>query len=241
MNKSYGINSFTLKMIAIVGMTMDHIGNVYWHYLPDWARIICFAPGGLTFPIMAYLLTEGYKHTKDVKKYALRLLMFALISLIPFIAATGYPRLNVLFTLFLGLIVIYLYDHMKNPTLFLGVFIGATMMTAVCDWKLIGIPMILCYHVIKDEKKRVIVPIIITWNGMVLPDLIFYFTRPNFNLIGNLPNMLYCIVGCTATIPLLLNYNGERGRPMKYFFYVYYPAHFVVLFLVKYVLFGIGS
>lgn len=108
----------TLKFIAILGMTMDHTGIVFGDYLPFWAKIALFAFGGLTFPTMAFLLVEGYKHTSDCKRYALRILLFAVIAQIPFMWAMHSPGLNVMFTLLLGLITLYLYDHMKNRTKF---------------------------------------------------------------------------------------------------------------------------
>ena len=111
---SGGINSFMLKLIAILGMTLDHLVIVFNIQQPLWAKIMLFAFGGLTFPIMAFLLVEGYKHTSNFKRYALRLLLFAFITYIPYMWAMRGFGLNVLFTLLLGLITLYLYDHMKN-------------------------------------------------------------------------------------------------------------------------------
>ncbi|GFH41475.1 fimbrial assembly protein fimC [Lactococcus hodotermopsidis] len=228
---TYKLNAYTLKIIAIIAMTSDHIGNVFEDQLPLIARMILFAPGGMTFPIMAFLLTEGYRHTHDVKKYGQRLLIFALVALIPFILVAELPMLNVLFTLLFGLIVIYLYDHMNNRVGFWFAFIGITLLTSFCDWPLMGVPMILCYHTIKTPVKRVALPLLFP---LILTSLVLLVDiNSGQTLLTLMPNILYTLIGCTATIPLLLNYNGERGKSMKYFFYTYYPAHLLILVVIR--------
>lgn len=228
-----GINASTLKIIAIIGMTMDHIGIIMGDFIPPWLKVVLYAPGGLTFLIMAYLMEEGYRHTKNFKKYALRLFIFALISLLPFMWAMKMFAFNVIFSLFAGLIAIYLYDHMKNRVLYWIVFVLLAAITIFCDWPVIGVIIILCHHTIKNKKRRVITPVIIACVTLVIPMLLQYFLIPGTALIDILPSIAYGLVGCTATIPLLLNYNGERGKPMKYFFYAYYPAHLAILALIR--------
>ena len=235
--KTGGINASVLKTIAIIGMTMDHIGNVFLHQLPLWGRCILFTPGGLTFPIMAFLLIEGYHHTSNYKKYAQRLLVFAAIALVPF-AWTISPAFNVLFTLFLGLITIHLYDNMKNRVGFWVIFTGITLFTTLCDWAWIGVPMVLCYHVISNPVKRVIVPVSLSWGMILALALIQSIFDPTFMFSDVLPTLLFSFVGCTATIFLLPRYNGEKGNTPKYFFYIYYPAHLIALGLIRGFLFG---
>ena len=234
-----GLNASVLKVIAIVGMTFNHIGNAFLEQLPPLPECLLFLPGGLTFPIMAYLLTEGYRLTSDVKKYALRLLTFALISFVPFVWAL-FPMFNVLFTLLLGLIVIYLYDNMKNRVGFWLAFAGITLLTTFCDWPWIGVPMVLCYHVIKQPVKRVFVPVAMTWVLMTAMSFIELFSVPEKQFIDILPALLYTWIGCTATIFLLLRYNGEKGSMPKYFFYIYYPGHLLVIALIYMLLVGAG-
>ncbi|MDR3315350.1 MAG: conjugal transfer protein TraX [Coriobacteriales bacterium] len=233
-----GVNSFVLKVIAIIGMTCDHVGIVFSGHLPPLAENLLFAPGGLTFPIMAYLLTVGYQHTRDVRRYALRLFIFALVALVPFAWAFGEMRFNVLFTLLIGLGVLYAYDHLKNRALFVLIFVAAIIISGWCDWSYIGVPMILCYHVIKDRKLRVIVPVALAWILMAVELAALLPTAGEEVIFYNLPALLYTFVGCTLTIPLLYFYNDERGRPLKYFFYTYYPAHLVLLALIRGLAFG---
>ncbi len=182
---------------------------------------------------MAFLLVEGYHQTRSIKKYGQRLLIFALVALIPYILAFQMPILDVLFTLFLGLITLYLYDHMTNRIGFWFAFTGFVLLSSVCDWMLMGIPMILCYHAIKAPLKRLIIPILFP---IILTGL-SVFAALNIDssqtLLTMMPEILYAVVGCGATIPLLYHYNGERGKPMKYFFYAFYPTHLFILAIIR--------
>ena len=235
-----GINASTLKMIAIIGMTLDHIGIAFGAQLPPWGICILYTPGGITFPIMAFLLTEGYRHTRDYKKYTKRLLLFALISLVPFAWALN-PVFNVIVTLLLGLVTIYLYDTMKNRVGFWFAFIGIIIFTIICDWSIVGVPMILGYHTITKPGKRVVIPVTYAWGMIICVSVINSLINPGFVVMDVLPNLLFAFVGCTATIFLLQRYNGEKGRSWKYFFYIYYPAHLLVLGVLRGLLFGIWT
>ncbi|GAB2023442.1 TraX family protein [Pseudolactococcus yaeyamensis] len=232
-----GINAYSLKIIAIIAMTLDHISGTFENHLSLTARVLLITPGGLTFPIMAFLLVEGYQHTRSVKKYGQRLLIFAFVALIPYILAFQVPILDVLFTLFLGLSILYLYDNMTNRIGFWFTFAGFVLLSSICDWMLMGVPMILCYHAIKSPLKRLIIPILFP---IILTGLDIFATLnmdTSQTLMTMLPEMLYAVIGCGATIPLLYHYSGERGKPMKYFFYAFYPAHLLILAIIRMIFF----
>lgn len=229
--KNSGINASALKLIAIIGMTMDHTGIVFGDYLPLWAKIALYAFGGLTFPTMAFLLVEGYRHTSNFKRYALRLLIFAGVSLLPFMWAMHSPSLNVMFTLLLGLITLYLYDHMKNRVGFWLVFVLFIFISVIMDWSLMGVPMVLMYYTLDGKWKKLIIPVLLPI-GFALTELVIgYFFFPS---IGQaLPSVAFAFVGCSLTVPLLASYNGKRGRSIKYLFYIYYPGHLLILALLR--------
>lgn len=106
------MSSFVLKTIAIITMFADHIGYAIFGHFSCFNYI-----GRIAFPIFAFQISEGYIHTKNLKKYSFRLFIFALISQIPFmlfhsiISSDFY--LNIFFTLLLGLSCIYIYDKSK--------------------------------------------------------------------------------------------------------------------------------
>jgi len=236
-----GIDSFALKIIAILGMTADHLGNAFWGQLPLIGRCLLFLPGGLTFPIMAFLLAVGYQYTRDVRKYALRLGIFALISLVPFIWVLD-AKLNVLFTLLLGLLIIWADDRIQNRTLFWALFAAAIIATNWCDWSYIGVPMILIYHRLRNNRlKQVVYPIALVWL-FGLATLLMGLGENGFSAafgLWFLPNALYIFIGASATIPLLYFYNSQRGRSLKFFFYAYYPLHITAIGVLVGILTGV--
>lgn len=229
-----GLDSFALKIVAIVGMTANHLSHLFYEHLPFELNCILYALGGLTFPIMAFLVAEGYSHTSNFKKYALRLLLFAIISQISYGLFLGSEG-NVLFTLFLGLILIRLFDTLENRILFWGIFVLCLAIGLVLDWGVFGVIMIPLFHGLKGRYERIVIPVIIAVLGLGLPQLNGLISTSNLHY---LPPLLYAFAGCSLTIPLLISYNGQRGKPLKYFFYAYYPAHIFALGLIRGIVFG---
>ena len=224
-----GLTSFTLKVAAIVAMTLNHIGVIFGESLPLWATSALCATGGIVFPIMAFLIVEGYLHTSNVKKYATRLFVFALVAQIPFWLFLDH-RGNVLFTLLAGLIVIYLYDHMENRPLFWFVGIAITAVTIYCDWGVVGIILIMLFFVLRTRDDKVTLPMVFLLVAMALPKGIVLLGTGD---LTQLPMFLFYVVGFPLAMVLLRCYDGRRGRPMKWFFYVYYPLHITVIGLLS--------
>ncbi len=253
-----GFSSYHLKIIAIIAMTLDHIGVAFEDQLSFWPHILLLALGGLTFPIMAFLLSEGYRYTRSLRGYALRLLGFGMASIVPFTMATGMRALSIMFTLLLGLLTLYLYDHMRNRLAFWLAFALITCCSAVCDWYFTGIAIILAYHALKGSAWRYVVPAAIIWIFAALPlwlntvvppgtpvvsTLLYGLTgfeeaTPGAPVTSFLPLFVFYVLGSLAVIPLLAHYNGQRGRPAKYLFYVYYPLHLSLIVVARGLLFG---
>lgn len=224
-------------MAAIVGMTLCHVGVIFQAVLPFWAYCVCEAFGGLTFPIMAFLVSEGYRHTHDVRRYASRLLAFSLVSQVPYglffepvVLDLGEASLqlpctgNVLFTLLLGLAMIVAYDRMKCRPAFWALFAASTVASVVLDWGVLGPIMILMAHALPEPDRRTH-PAALAVLALGLPALGCVFQGD----LAALPELLYELVGGVGALCLLRAYNGSRGRSLKWFFYLYYPAHILVL------------
>jgi len=231
------LDAFKLNVIAIFAMTCNHVANAFMEVLPQHVLFPLYIIGGITFPILAYLLTEGYRKTSNVKKYMLRMLLFGLISLFPYFWAL-FPKLNILITLLLGLVCLYLHDRMKNNVLFGFCFAGIILFSVVCDWGVIGIIMIFLYGTIKNDKRRLMIPNVVNISALLLillPERSFYdgidvneiFLAGGFAMAGLL------------VIPLLFAYNGKRGYStpaFRYIFYIYYPVHLLVLAGIKWLI-----
>jgi hypothetical protein len=237
--RGFQTDSFILKAIAIVGMTANHAGHVFAAWLPAPAHIALVGIGGLTFPIMAFLLAVGYQHTRDVGRYAQRLGVFALLSLLPFFWALG-DKLNVMFTLLMGLGVIWADDHIDSRPAFYALLAAAMIASHWCDWSYIGVPMIWLYHRGRGKPWGAVAPIAMPWLwglSELLAAIGLGLWQGYWHQL--LPNLLYCFAGASLTIPLVRLYGGSRGRPLKYFFYAYYPGHLVLLALARGLLYGV--
>lgn len=218
----FGLNSFALKVIAMISMGIDHTGAVLFPEV-TWLRMI----GRLAFPIYCFLLVEGFYHTRDVKKYIGRLAIFALISEVPFDLAF-YGKIfsinhqNVFFTLSIGLILITFLEKNKDQAnktkkVFLNIFVSflsmflATILST--DYVFIGVVIILCFYSFRERavSKLVSISFINIFMGKV----------QSFGIVSLIPIFLY---------------NGKKGPGIKYFFYAFYPMHLLILALIQYYL-----
>ncbi|SFA77241.1 TraX protein [Acetitomaculum ruminis DSM 5522] len=208
-----GISSFTLKVIAILAMLTDHIGRIFQLEYPVFNII-----GRISFPIFAFLLVIGASHTFDIKKYKLRILIFALISEIPFdMALYGeifhFSSQNVMFTLFIGL---YMIEELeKNSSIYIkAVIIIIALLWSdfmYCDYGEYGIMLILVFYYLREYFLADIA-------GTCIVELASPFNNQVFAIL--------------ALIPIYL-YNEKQGIKMKWIAYVIYPFHFIILFLIK--------
>lgn len=235
--KTKGLNSFTLKIMAIIAMTCNHAAYIFYSHLPYAPRCVLLAVGGLTFPIMAFLLVEGYVHTSNLKNYALRLLAFALVAEVPFWLFLGHEG-NVLFTLLGGLVILWIADHVEEPWLRAILILTITLITWVCDWGSVGPVLVLLFYMLRERPWGIALAMLLPI-GIGLYSTLGYFVEAlNQGSWRNLPFVLYYALGNTAAIPLLMAYNGARGPSLKWFFYVYYPAHIAVLGIIHLLVFG---
>lgn len=186
------------------------------------------ALGRIAFPIFAFLIVQGFFHTRNVKKYILRLAIFALISEIPFdFAFWNFPnkelmfyRQNIFFTLLLGLIAITLLDliekNFKDQLLFKNLFMVAVIVAASLTLVIIrgsyldygyGVILIIGFYFGYYNKKMM---------------MIIYILITGF-LCGGVQ------FAAIFAAPFLYLYNGKKGYSCKYLFYLFYPIHLLIL------------
>lgn len=207
------INTFTLKMIAIIAMFIDHLGAVIF---PEYIELRII--GRIAFPIFAYTLVEGFVYTHDVFKYMKRLGVLALLSEIPFdLAFFGTPlefgHQNVFFTLFLGILMLYLLINtpstFRKMMLVIAMFLLSEFLRT--DYSSMGLLMILVYYYFREKK-------LIKYIGIAII---------NIFLMGYIQS--YAIL---ALIPIMFH-NRQQGPKCKTFFYGFYPVHLLVLFILN--------
>ncbi len=225
-----------LKYLAVAAMLVDHIA---WAFVPldsIWGQLMHFI-GRLTGPVMAFFLAEGYIHTRSLKKYGLRLGVFALISWPAFsFFETGFPYVfafGVIYTLFLGFLAILLWDKGKMAE---GWKVVLTVLLCLAsmpgDWAVFDVlwPLFLWLYREEPAKKRRSYWIILLCS-MVLSVI--------FGGSGPLWTSAYILGELMAPFLLRFGYSGEAGskRPFhKWAFYVFYPAHLLALGLLRHYL-----
>lgn len=219
-----------LKIIAMAAMVIDHASVIFIGPETNVWRCI----GRISFPLFAFLIAEGAVHTKNKLKYASRLLLFAFISEVPYdIAFNGeyleFSGQNVFFTLFSGLISVYMLDFLRSKRLgFLGVFttlgMGLVATFLASDYELMGVVVITLMYMFSTVKTGA------RYLGFALTGLLSCFVYKYPFDIGIATAQIYAAL---AAIPLAF-YNGKRGRKInKYFFYLFYPAHIIILYVIK--------
>ena len=233
MGSTRGISSFSLKVIAIIGMTCNHASWIFADSLPFPLLCLLEGAGGFTFPIMAFLIAEGWRRTSNISKYEIRLAVFALISQIPFSLFLA-PQGNVLITLLLGLLLLHLHDVLESRAAWWAAVVAGVVVSGACDWGFIGVPMILIAAFMPTRRQQALYSSALPMAGFGLPALVELVTGS----LAVLPALLYALGNGAAGL-LLCSYNGKRGRPLKWFFYVYYPAHIAILGVAHGLLTGI--
>lgn len=224
------MNGFTLKVIAMITMFIDHMAAILLPH-DTVLYLICRYIGRLAFPIFCFLLVEGFYHTRNLKKYLVRLGVFALISELPFdLAFSSKPfrsdfllGQNVFFTLFIGLSVITLMSIIERKyaqNIFISNLLNSIVLLSGCtaafflctDYDYKGILLIAAFYVFRRNK-------------IVL------------SLAVVLINMLYGIaiqVFAAVSLIFIWRYNGKRGpQSNKYLFYIFYPAHILLLYIIS--------
>lgn len=216
------MTSFTLKIIACISMFIDHLGYSIFHKFSYFNYI-----GRLAFPIFAFQISEGFVHTKNLKKYFLRLGVFAIISQIPFqlflSTFSDEFSLNIFFTLLLGLLSIYIYDKISFKPLGLAIAFAISYIANLIkvDYGYFGVLLVFCFYLFKDNRALTLVSFFILLLLKYVPNMIKY------NLYSVYTLLLLCTF--SAIIPIFL-YNKKQGKKIKYFLYIFYPVHLLILY-----------
>lgn len=234
------MSAFILKVIALISMTCDHLSYVIFGKFSFLNYI-----GRIAFPIFAFQISEGYIHTKNLKKYFLRLFLFALISQAPFylfksIFSSTFS-LNVFFTLFLGLTAITIFDmfyklEYKNKYMhYLNMFFGLLCAISIgfisdlihCDYGYYGIAIIFVFYIFKKNKLLMNI-------GFILCTILYYLKNL---LTSSRPDIYLAIIICTSLSLVFIDlYNNKKGRDIKYILYLFYPIHLLILYALSFIL-----
>lgn len=236
------LNADHLKFIAILAMTIDHGSDLIFPGFPaEPIPIFLHIIGRLTAPIMWFFICEGYHYTHNVKKYILRLGIFALISHFAYCFAFGidpvpfrtgiFNQTSVMYPLFIAVLVLWLDDTEIPVSHWLKeVMIWVLVWSAFpADWSCIAVLAIIGMYRNRGNLKKQML------NMMLWVSL---YAIVSFVFVNKLYGMIQFFV--ILVYPLLAQYNGEKGKARwtKWLFYIYYPAHLIVIGILRLLLYG---
>lgn len=227
--KKIGLNNNQLKIIAMIAMTLDHAGKELFPQYEIFPII-----GRLAFPIFAFMIAEGCLYTKNRLKYLLQIGILAFGCQLIYFIAMGSLYQNVLVTFTLAIIIIFSIDGLLKKKNALWVFLSVAS---------VALSVFLCFFA-KDTLNLKGFHIDYGFFGVLLPVAV-YFSKGK---LMKLSALSLCLVAlgfslgnvqwyAFAVLPLLLLYNGKRGKlNLKYVFYIFYPAHLAVIYLISLVI-----
>lgn len=238
-----GINVDLLRITAVVCMLSDHL----WIVLNPYGNLLNYV-GRVAFPIFAFLISEGFIHTSNLKKYFVRLCVFAVFSEIPFnLFCSGeifYPEYqNVGFTLLMGLSAVFLLDKMrKDPTpktlavsglLLVGIFVFSNYFNA--DYGIAGVTTVVAFYLFRDFPFAWVFQLV----SLVILNVFVFPGRPVLiKIAGQIYKTHAQIFAVFSLIPIWL-YNGKKrvcnkvfGKVFQCGFYAFYPVHLLLLYLL---------
>ncbi len=226
-------NRNQIKYILILAMLIDHIA---WNFVPfiSPAGQIMHIIGRLTGPGMSLLLAEGYQYTRDRKKYALRLFIFAMITWIPYSIYShgtwpffGMEMFGMIFTLFVSFMTIWMWDNYQaNITLKVLLVVACCAVSLLGDWSIWAVLWALFAYIYRDDPKKKWISFYIVGTVEVILSMV---------LAGSITRGLFQSGIFLVPILFAFFYNGKPGsrNPFhKWFFYVFYPLHLLVIYLI---------
>lgn len=244
-----GLTSNGLKIIAIITMLIDHIGYYMYPYLQTETYYLFRTIGRVSMPIFAFLIVQGFFHTKNLKKYIYRIFGLAIITqiclvILNYINTSYFPSyhtginnyLNILFSYTLSLILLAIVDR-KKINLFIKILglilILVPYLTFNIDYGM-RIPFIMLglYYIEKLFKKPDCSKSNFKYLFLILITFLLSLTFVKNNVISKFWMLLSLI--------FIAFYNGEKGKNSKlvqYWFYAFFPIHHVLLYLISMILY----
>ena len=210
--------------IAFLTMTIGHIGHIFFPHL-----IILRVFGRVAYPIFAYGVAKGYKRTRNLSNYALRLWYLALISQIPFYLYLEVRQFNVCFTLLAGLLAIHIINfkiHIAFRLFFIALVIAVAELFGF-DSGAYGVLLVIMFYLLEDKPKE----LFLVMNVLNIAAAFYHHYPIQVFAIFAIPIIFY---NDRLKLKFFKNNNSKKYQEaIKWFKYSYYPLHLMVLYLIK--------
>ncbi len=219
-----GLTNNQLKLIAMISMFIDHLGLELFPHLEIF-RIV----GRLAFPLFAYMIAEGCTHTKNKLRYFTNLFVLGMLCQIVFYQFTKSLYQGILITFSLSISCIFAIENFRTKKNWLSLIL-LTLVIFITFYLAIIAPVIFKNQGFKLDYGYL---------GVLLPIVIYFSKGKFFKLIATAIIIYFSIklsplqIYSFTALPLLLLYNGQRGKQnLKYLFYIFYPSHLALVYLL---------
>ncbi len=229
------LNRDAIKYMAMFTMFLNHFATVFLQ--PGTLLFELFINiGYFTAVTMCYFLVEGYEYTHSKRKYALRLLLFAVISQVPYVAALEYFQLNMLFTLLFCYLILAVREKVQDAALRTILITGLVLLTVFCDWALLAAVYTLLFSINRGSRRGTAISYGVAFfmfAGLNMLNYVGIYSTWEAVLGGLLSGAAILVSG----IVILFCYNGKQAKGNrkfhKWFFYIFYPAHLTLFAVIK--------
>jgi len=216
------LDATALKLIAMASMVFDHVGDNFFPQL-IWMRVV----GRIAMPIFAFCVAEGFIHTRNRLRYLRRMGVFALVSEIPFDLVTAgkaleFTHQNIMVTFFWAILALLCFEKIlsggKKPgRIALGAAVlllamGGSLLLGM-DYNALAVGLIFLFYLLRNKALPLRQIAGMAYHALLRNVGIYWF-----GLLGFVP--LFC-------------YNGRRGRGLKWLFYVFYPGHLLLIYVLR--------
>ena len=229
------LNRDIIKYAAVFAMLLNHMAHVFLRE-GSLEYEICVAVGYFTAVTMCYFLVEGYQYTRSKKKYGQRLLIFAIISQVPYQAALGIRQLNMLFTLLFCFLILVCLEYIQDSTERSVCVCLLAAATCICDWGGLAAAFTVLFAQAYGSRRKLLYAYGVEYLLFSLVSAAEYAKTLSWALA--VPRGLLEGVGILASgVVIIFFYSGKRtgtgGRFSKWFFYVFYPMHLFALWVIN--------
>ena len=229
------LNRDIIKYAAVFAMLLNHMAHVFLQE-GSLEYEICVAVGYFTAVTMCYFLVEGYQYTRSKKKYGQRLMLFALISQVPYQAALGIRQLNMLFTLLFCFLILVCLEYIQDSAERSVCVCLLAAATCICDWGGLAAAFTVLFAQAYGSRRKLLYAYGVDYLLFSLVSAAEYAKTLSWALA--VPRGLLEGVGILASgVVIIFFYSGKRtgtgGRFSKWFFYVFYPMHLFALWVIN--------
>lgn len=235
-------HGFWIKVIAVITMVIDHIGVMFFPHL-----LILRIIGRLSFPLFGYLVSEGFDRTHNKKTYLLRMFLFFLISQVPYSLSFHDGQLNIFITLFIGLLIIWISKNIsldKFKKIIFSFFLLFTAFILPIDYGVAGVLCIVIFNTYKNSFKKLFFAQCVLWTLYIAMRFIstkfgsgtFIYPDNGIQIMAPL-----AVIGIWLSHKLYSdkdrwNISLTGKKIIQYGFYIFYPAHLLLLYWISIVI-----